>query len=115
MVSSGTKGERAADKLASVVGSWSFVIGQAAFLAAWFTLNSVAWFFHWDAYPYTLANLFMSAEAAFTGPIIMMSSNRSDAADRATLHQDLKEDSEAKRLIEEIYKHLGVGQDDSRD
>ena len=101
-------GERAADRLAEVVGSWKFVITQAAFLSAWFTLNSVAWFFHWDEYPSVLANLFMSAEAAFTGPIIMMSQNRSAEADRKILHQDFLEDSETNRLVEKIADHLGV-------
>lgn len=101
-------GERAADRLAEVVGSWKFVIGQAAFLSAWFVLNSAAWFYHWDEYPYVLANLFMSAEAAFTGPIIMMSQNRSAEADRKILHQDFLEDSETNRLVEKIADHLGV-------
>lgn len=110
----GTRGERAADALTTFVGSWRFVIGQAAFLAAWFTLNTVAWFWHWDSYPYVLCNLFMSAEAAFTGPIILMSSNRSDAADRSVLQQDFAEDQETNRLVELIAAHLGVKQDDPR-
>lgn len=106
-----SRGERAADALTTFVGSWKFVIGQALFLALWFTLNTVAWFWHWDSYPYVLCNLFMSAEAAFTGPIILMSSNRSDAADRSVLHQDLEEDRETNRLVEKIADHLGIGRD----
>jgi len=104
-------GERAADRLTDVVGSWPFVIGQAAFLAAWFTLNTVAWCFHWDGYPFILANLFMSAEAAFTGPIIMMSQNRSAEADREILRKDFMEDTETNRLVEKIADHLGVTRD----
>lgn len=101
-------GERAADRLASMVGSWSFVIGQAVFLAAWFALNTVAWFVHWDRYPYVLANLFMSAEAAFTGPILLMSSNRAAEADRKILYEDFAEDDETNRLVVRIADHLGV-------
>jgi|SRR5438445_13292734 len=104
-------GQRAADRLAAIVGSWSFVIGQALFLAAWFMLNTVAWFTHWDSYPFVLANLFMSAEAAFTGPIIMMSQNRTAEMDRQILHKDFLEDTETNLLVERIADHLGVSRD----
>jgi uncharacterized membrane protein len=102
------KDQNAADKLAAVVGSWKFVIGQGIFLAAWFMLNTVAWFYHWDEYPYVLANLFMSAEAAFTGPVIMMSQNRTAEMDRQILQKDYLEDTETNRLVEAICDHLGV-------
>ncbi len=107
----GSIGARAADRLASVVGSWSFVIGQAFFLLAWFTFNTVAWFAHWDVYPFVLANLFMSAEAAFTGPIILMSSNRAAAQDRRTFELDLKNDTETNNLVRSIAKKLGIEDD----
>ncbi len=106
-------GGRAADQLTGFVGSWKFVIGQAAFLAAWFALNTLALthVIAWDHYPFVLANLFMSAEAAFTGPIILMSSNRTDAEDRAVIQMDLQEDTETNRLVAKIATHLGI-QDD---
>lgn len=105
------RGDRVADKLTTFVGSWRFVIAQAAFLGFWFILNSIAWAYRWDSYPYVLANLVMSAEAAFTGPVILMSSNRSDAADRSVIQQDLKEDTETNRLVEMIAAHLGISND----
>lgn len=95
-------GDRAADKLNAAVGSWAFVIGQAIFLGAWFTLNSVAWFYHWDNYPYVLANLFMSAEAAFTGPVILMASNRQGAIDSKTIQDDHATDTEALAILREL-------------
>lgn len=101
-------GDVAADKLTSLFGSWAFIIGQACFLFVWFTLNTVAWFYHWDNYPFVLANLFMSAEAAFTGPIILMSSNRSAAADREVFRKDYLEDVETNLLVEKIADKLGV-------
>jgi uncharacterized membrane protein len=102
------RGNRAADKLTQLFGSWAFIIGQAVFLFVWFTLNTVAWFWHWDNYPFVLANLFMSAEAAFTGPIILMSSNRSAAADREVFRKDYLEDVETNLLVEKIADKLGV-------
>ena len=102
------RGDRAADRLTSLFGSWAFIVGQGIFLAVWFALNTVAWFWHWDEYPFVLANLFMSAEAAFTGPVILMSSNRSARADREVFNKDYLEDVETNRLVEMIADKLGV-------
>ena len=104
-------GGRAADRLAATVGSWGFVIGQAAFLAVWFVMNIASWCFHWDAYPFILANLAMSAEAAFTGPIILMSSNRAAAQDRKTFNEDLLEDQRTNKMVKAIADQLGVSSD----
>lgn len=106
-----TRGERAADWVANFIGSWRFVIGQAAFLAAWFAINSVGVFFAWDAYPFILANLFMSAEAAFATPLLLMSQNRAAAQDRKTFNEDLKEDQETNRLVEAIARKMGISDD----
>lgn len=103
-----TRGDRAADAVAAFIGSWKFVIGQAAFLTAWFTVNSLGLFFQWDAYPYILANLFMSAEAAFATPLLLMSQNRAAAQDRSTFTQDLAEDQETNRIVEAIARKLGI-------
>ena len=44
-------GDRLADRVATTVGSWRFVMVQSVLLAAWIVFNSVAWFSHWDPYP----------------------------------------------------------------
>ncbi len=103
-----TKGQRAADAISGFLGSWTFIIGQGVFLATWFTLNSVAWFYHWDSYPYILANLFMSAEAAFATPLLLMSQNRAAEMDRAILHKDYLEDTETNRMVEAICDKMGI-------
>lgn len=99
-------GERASDGLARFVGSWRFVILQAFFLAAWFVVNVVFVAWAWDPYPFILANLFMSAEAAFTAPIIMMSQNRSAAADTTMLEEDLKLDQDSHAVLKRIEESL---------
>src|SRR5689334_16648985 len=71
-----TIGQRVADKVASVMGSWRFIITQATIMVVWITLNLVAWFYHSDIYPFVLLNLAMSALAAFATPLIMMSQSR---------------------------------------
>ena len=68
-------GQRLAEHVAALVGSWPFIIGQGVFLLAWFTLNVVGFVHHWDPYPWMAANIIMSAEAAFTGPILLIAAN----------------------------------------
>lgn len=99
MVGAVNWGERVADKMSAFIGSWKFVIGQAALLAAWFLWNIAFVAIRFDPYPFILANLFMSAEAAFATPLIMMAQNRTDAADRRVLHEDLKADQEALDIL----------------
>ncbi len=49
-----TPGDRLAEWLASLVGSWTFLIVQTLILLAWLTLNLVMWIQHWDPYPFVL-------------------------------------------------------------
>jgi uncharacterized membrane protein len=93
------RGDRWSDKLAKVMGSWKFVIGQAVFLAAWFAFNGLFGAKAPDPYPFILANLIMSAQAAFTAPIIMMSQNRAASADRTTITNDLEADRESLEIL----------------
>ena len=43
-----TFGQRAADRVAGVVGSWWFIGIQSVLLGTWAWLNVVAWTSHWD-------------------------------------------------------------------
>ena len=102
------RGERAADAVATFMGSWRFVIAQAVIMVLWFALNAMAWSLSWDPYPFILLNLAMSAEAAFATPLLLMSNNRQAARDRATLEDDYSLDAEALELTKKIADHLGV-------
>lgn len=84
-----------ADKIASGIGSWTFIIIQSIILTTWVVLNAlhVASF---DPYPFILLNLFLSFEAAYATPLLLMSSNRSTARDRKYLMQVLEHDSKMK-------------------
>lgn len=104
-----TRGQRAADAVASFMGSWKFVITQAAVMVIWFAVNAIAWAVSWDPYPFILLNLAMSAEAAFATPLLLMSQNRAAQLDREILHKDFLADTETNRLVEEIHAHLGIG------
>jgi len=99
-------GERTADMVANIVGSWKFIIIQGMILLAWIIMNSLVLIFQWDPYPFILMNLFLSAQAAFTAPIIMMSQNRQAAKDRIETHQDYLLDKKAAEDIEHILTQL---------
>lgn len=88
----GTLGDYVADRVALAVGSWRFVLGQAALMMVWFILNTLGGIYHWDNYPFVFLNLAMSAEAAFATPIILMSQNRQSQKDR------LRDDHEAREV-----------------
>jgi uncharacterized membrane protein len=64
-----------------------------------------AWQF--DPYPFILFNLFMSAEAAYASPLILMSQNRQTERDREQAQHDYDTNVAAKEEIETILKELG--------
>ena len=103
-----TRGERAADWLAQVVGSWPFIIGQSLLLVMWVVLNTVAFINHWDPYPFILMNLMLSLQAAFTAPIIMMSQNRQADMDRLEAKNDYAINQKAEEEVRAILDHLSA-------
>jgi uncharacterized membrane protein len=105
-VVSSTLGEKIADKTASLMGSWKFIIIQTAFVVLWMTLNVVAMINHWDAYPFILLNLIFSTQAAYAAPIIMMAQNRQNDRDRYQAKEDYHTNLRAKQEIEDLQKAL---------
>lgn len=103
-----TLGQKTADGVARIVGSWPFVIIQSAVLVAWAALNILAWTRHWDPYPFILMNLFLSLQAAYTAPIIMMSQNRLAARDRIEAHQDFLINQKTEEEVRAILTHLAA-------
>ena len=104
-----TFGARVADHVAGFIGSWQFIIIQSAIFAVWVVFNTV-WLFaahQFDPYPFILFNLFMSAEAAYASPLILMSQNRQAERDREQAQHDYDTNVAAKEEIETILKELG--------
>lgn len=86
-----TLGDRLADRVAAVGGSWGFIIVFGLVLAGWMLINS-KWAaglgITWDEYPYIFLNLMLSTLAALQAPVIMMSQNRQSKKDRITAQHD---------------------------
>jgi uncharacterized membrane protein len=103
-----TTGDRVADRVAAFIGSWKFIIGQTAIMVVWIVVNTLALFgvIRFDEYPFVFLNLFMSAEAAFATPLILMSQNRSAERDRGHAQHDYEVNVDAKAEIEELMSTL---------
>lgn len=86
-------GERMADRVAAIIGSWRFVLIQNGFVLLWMIINVIALFgFHADPYPFILLNLLFSWEASNAASALQMASNRQAAKDKA------RDDIEAKEV-----------------
>ena len=101
-----TMGQRVADRVASVIGSWRFIILQTLVLAIWVVLNITAWVQRWDPYPFILLNLMLSFQAAYAAPIIMMSQNRQQDIDRREAAQDYRINVKAELEIELLHEKI---------
>jgi len=105
-----TRPQILADSVASVVGSWPFIVTQSFLLVLWIAINVVLALKHsdkaWDPYPFILLNLALSFQAAYTGPIVMMSQNRQAEKDRRQSNSDYETNVKAEAEIRVIMEHL---------
>jgi uncharacterized membrane protein len=101
-----TPGDRIADRVAAMVGSWPFIIVQSVLLLLWIVLNLTAFIKHWDPYPFILLNLALSFQAAYAAPFIMMSQNRQAAVDRAAAESAYDVNIEAELEIELLHRKI---------
>ena len=101
-----TLGQRVADGVADTIGSWPFIIIQSIILAFWIVLNISAWINHWDPYPFILLNLMLSFQAAYAGPVIMMSQNRQSAKDRLAAEVDHQVNTKAELEINNLVRRI---------
>ena len=102
-------GDRLADKVAAVGGSWGFIIVFALVLFGWMLLNSEVlerWGMAFDPYPFIFLNLMLSTLAAVQAPIIMMSQNRQAAKDRLTASVDYEINLRAELEIMRLHHKI---------
>jgi uncharacterized membrane protein len=100
-------GDRLADRVAAIGGSWGFVSAFTGFLLTWVVVNTIILMSNpFDPYPFILLNLFLSTIAALQAPIIMMSQNRSAARDRQQAENDFKTNLKAELEVRAIGQKL---------
>ena len=105
-------GERAADKVAKIGGSWGFIIYFFFFLLIWMIVNSIILLNKsFDPYPFILLNLCLSCLASIQAPIILMSQNRQAKKDRLEAEEDFKTNTRSEVQIQEIIAKLDLFMD----
>lgn len=97
-----TRGERAADRMRNVMGSWPFVGGFLLFMILWAVANAAD--AAWDPYPFILLNLFLSMLAGLQGAILLIAAKRQDAIAAALAHHDYETDVAAREDIEALLE-----------
>ena len=102
-----TLGERAADRMRNMMGSWPFVFSFFSIMIAWAVINSVFYFggsqgkHGFDPYPYILLNLFLSMLAGVQAAALLIAAKRADAiASEIALHTE-KNTEDIKGLVNE--------------
>lgn len=119
-------GDRLADRVAAVGGSWGFIVTFGVVLIVWALINSrvleQVGFHPFDRYPFIFLNLILSMLAAIQAPIIMMSQNRQAAKDRIAARHDyevnLRTQLEIIRLsrkLDRLARELGHIEGQARD
>jgi CRP/FNR family cyclic AMP-dependent transcriptional regulator len=117
-----TWGERLADKVAELNGSWAFILVLLGLTVAWCIVNMPAVGVHlglyvqggdgkvtgFDPYPYILYNLVLAILVSLQGPLIVMSQNRQSAKDRAQAETDFRVNLKNEVGIEKMLNELGA-------
>lgn len=103
-----TFGDKIADKISSIAGSWTFIILFTAFLIGWMILNTFILTDAADPYPFILLNLILSCIAALQAPIIMMSQNRQAKKDTLRNQNDYLTDLKSELILEVLHDQINV-------
>lgn len=123
-----SRGERAADRMRNVMGSWPFVFGFFAVMITWAVVNSVFAIGGpggFDPYPYILLNLFLSMLAGVQAAALLIAAKRADGiSSEIALHTEHNTDDiktllaentslteQVKRqtdLLDEIHPHVSA-------
>ncbi len=103
-----TFGERLADRVAQLGGSWGFILVFTGMLGAWVVVNTVILgrADGFDPYPYIFLNLILSMVAALQAPVILMSQNRQAVRDRLAAGLDYEINLKAEVEIMALHDKL---------
>ena len=101
-----TLGQRMADGVAKVGGSWAFINVFTTIMVVWMGLN-LFWLAHpFDPAPFIGLNLLLSMMAALQAPVIMMSQNRQDTKDRVRADLDYQVNLKAELEIMDLHRKV---------
>ena len=101
-----SRGERAADRMRNMMGSWGFVFSFFAVMILWAIVNTV-FFEHvlhhkaFDPYPYILLNLFLSMMAGVQAAALLIAAKRADSISSEVAVHTANNTDDIKKLIQE--------------
>ena len=102
-----TMGEKLADKLSEIAGSWGFIIGFSFFIIIWVLINTIiVTNGGGDPYPFILLNLILSCLASLQAPVIMMSQNRQAKKDSIRNQNDYQVDLKSELILERLHDEI---------
>jgi uncharacterized membrane protein len=105
-----TFGQKAADKVTEITGSWGFIFSLGLLFLGWVVMNTVILIKYsqgpFDPYPFVFLNLVLAGLAVIQAPIIMMSQNREAQKDRIKTEYDYQINKKAEEEIQEIKEIL---------
>jgi CRP/FNR family transcriptional regulator, cyclic AMP receptor protein len=100
--------DRIADKVASLNGSWMFILLLLGITLGWMVINSDGLHQNpFDPYPYVFFNLLLAILVALQGPLIVMSQNRQVLKDRTHAKVDYEINLKNEVNIETLLRELG--------
>jgi CRP/FNR family transcriptional regulator, cyclic AMP receptor protein len=122
-----TWGQRLADRVADLNGSWAFILFLLGLSATWAIVNLPIVASHigltsvgddgklqsFDPYPFILYNLVLAILVALQGPLIVMSQNRQTIKDRAQAETDFRVNLKNEVGIETLVRELGAFQSET--
>lgn len=103
-----TWGQRLADRVAALNGSWAFILVLLFLTGGWALTNVLVLPEPFDRYPFAFYNLFLAVLVSLQGPLIVMSQNREAMKDRAQAETDFRVNLKNEVNIEAIIRELGA-------
>jgi CRP/FNR family cyclic AMP-dependent transcriptional regulator len=117
-----TWGQRLADRVAELNGSWTFILFLLGLTVAWAVINMPAIAANvglvaknadgttqgFDPYPYILYNLVLAILVSLQGPLIVMSQNRQTMKDRAQAETDFRVNLKNEVGIETLLREVAA-------
>lgn len=111
-----TWGQRLADKVAELNGSWAFILVLLGLTVGWALINApfiagrkpdgeAAGF---DPYPFVFFNLLLAILVSLQGPLIVMSQNRQTMKDRKQAETDFRVNLKNEVGIESLQRELAA-------
>lgn len=108
-----TWGDKLADKVAELNGSWAFILALLGITGGWGIINELLPR-PFDIYPFVFLNLVLAVLVSLQGPLIVMSQNRQSLKDRARADTDFKVNLKNEVNIETLLRELSEFREEAR-